>query len=88
VDHREIIDGPLFVARCQSSGLLAPVDQTFDAVALAMGTGIDTGLAALIGAGRDDRANAALGIGVSFDMVVKSIPLDTGGDFGSCPGSS
>ena len=59
MDHGEIVDGALFVAGCHSSGLLEPIDQPFHTISLAVGVAVEIRLPLLVGAGRDDRADAA-----------------------------
>jgi hypothetical protein len=58
VDHGEIVDGTLFVAGCHSPGLLEAIDQPLHTVSLALGVAVEIRLPWLVGAGRDDRADA------------------------------
>ena len=59
MDHGEIVDGALFVAGCHPPGLFEPIDQPFHTVSLPVGVAVEIRLTWLVGAGRDDRADAA-----------------------------
>ena len=60
MDHGEIVGGALFVAGCHPPGLLEPIDQPFHTVSLPVGVAVEIRLTWLVGAGRDDRSDAAL----------------------------
>ena len=58
-EHREVVGGPLLVARRDPPPPLEPVDQPLDDVALAVRRAVEGRVRVLVGLGRDDRPDAA-----------------------------